>query len=56
MYSTPYYLHGLRQMGFRTFGSWWDESYDEELNPEKRRDKILTVIRKLRNNCFFEII
>lgn len=55
MYSTPYYLHGLRQMGFRTFGSWWDESYDEELNPEKRRDKILTVIRKLRNRPLIDL-
>lgn len=49
MYSTPYYLEGLKQLGFKTFSAWIDESYDKEVNPEKRRDKILGVINKLKN-------
>ena len=49
MYSTPYYLEGLKQLGFKTFSGWIDESYDKEENPEKRREMILTVINKLKN-------
>ncbi len=35
-------------MGFRTFASVFDESYDQELNPNKRIDKIVSLCRYLR--------
>ena len=37
-------LEYLRQHGFKTFGDFWDESYDLEENHERRLQKILQVI------------
>lgn len=34
----------LRNYGFKTFGEFWDESYDEERDPHKRLDKIFNLI------------
>ncbi|NBP58832.1 hypothetical protein EBU71_20265, partial [bacterium] len=31
-------------LGFKTFGEFWDESYDDELNHEQRLIKIFKVI------------
>ena len=42
--STPYFLKQLRAWGFQTFGDFWDESYDEEIDDDKRLDKILEVM------------
>lgn len=40
----PKTLALLRQVGFKTFSDFWDESYDEEINNEKRLLKILDTI------------
>lgn len=45
--STPHSLALLRKAGFRTFGKWWDESYDRELNHTKRLDAILRLVDQL---------
>lgn len=37
----------LRKYGFKTFGDYWDESYDDEQDPHKRLDKIFDLIREL---------
>jgi hypothetical protein len=42
------YLKKLREMGFRTFDSVFDESYDQESDPNKRIDKIVSLCRHLR--------
>ena len=42
------YLKKLREMGFRTFDSVFDESYDLEQNPNKRIEKIVSLCRYLR--------
>jgi hypothetical protein len=42
------YLKKLREMGFRTFDSVFDESYDQEPDPDKRIDKIVSLCRHLR--------
>jgi hypothetical protein len=42
------YLKKLREMGFRTFDSVFDESYDQELDPNKRIEKIVSLCRHLR--------
>ena len=34
----------LHRQGFETFGDLWDESYDKELQPKKRLDKICDTI------------
>ena len=42
------YLKKLREMGFRTFDSVFDESYDLEQNPNKRIEKIVSLCQHLR--------
>lgn len=42
--SPPYGLKLLKEMGFRTFDQWWDESYDTELSHIKRMEKICEVM------------
>lgn len=42
------YLKKLREMGFRTFNSVFDESYDMEQNPDRRIEKIVSLCRYLR--------
>jgi hypothetical protein len=42
--SGPLYLKKLHQLGFKTFDKWWDESYDLELDYEKRRDMVYSII------------
>ena len=36
-------LHYLHELGFQTFGDYWDESYDRELNCKKRFAKIMEI-------------
>lgn len=40
----PYSLRYLKEMGYKTFDRWWDESYDNETNHLKRFDKIVDII------------
>lgn len=40
----PYTLKYLKEQGFQTFSEFWDESYDEIENHEKRMLKILELI------------
>lgn len=40
----PYTLQYLQEQGFKTFGQFWDESYDVETDHQKRLLKILNVI------------
>lgn len=40
----PKTLLYLKSLGFKTFGEFWDESYDDELNHEQRLIKIFKVI------------
>jgi hypothetical protein len=42
--STPNSLKYLKMHGFKTFDRWWDESYDQEEDHEKRILKIFDVI------------
>ena len=42
------YLKKLREMGFRTFDSVFDESYDEEPDPDRRIEKIVSLCQNLR--------
>tara|TARA_Y100000592_G_scaffold13054_1_gene18415 strand:+ start:2879 stop:3925 length:1047 start_codon:yes stop_codon:yes gene_type:complete len=43
------YLQKLREMGFKTFGSYFDESYDIEKDAFKRIDKICLLCKDLMN-------
>lgn len=45
--AAPGNLEYLRSYGFRTFGDWIDESYDQEIDPDKRMDKIIAQLEQL---------
>ncbi len=44
------YLQKLREMGFKTFSAYFDESYDLEADPDKRVDKIVSLCASLKDN------
>lgn len=37
-------LKSIKDLGFKTFDSWWDEGYDTETNPIKRLEQICAVL------------
>ena len=41
------FLEQLRKFGYKTFSDWFDESYDKELNQDKRLDMVINEIKKL---------
>ena len=41
------YLQKLKEMGFKTFSQYFDESYDLELDPDKRISKIVNLCENL---------
>ena len=45
--STPFFLKKLRELGFKTFDKWWDESYDEIEDDNKRIEKIQSLVLEL---------
>jgi hypothetical protein len=47
VYSTPYFLKNLKELGFTTYDSLWDESYDLEFNYKKRAAMIVDLCNQL---------
>jgi hypothetical protein len=47
MVGSPGMLAELRKQGFYTFGSWWDESYDNETNLDKCIHQIVNELKRL---------
>ena len=45
------YLQKLREMGFKTFGNYFDESYDLEKDSDKRIDSLVTLCKNLKEKC-----
>lgn len=45
----PHYLKEIRNMGFKTFDGFIDESYDEELDDKIRLEKIIKEIIRISN-------
>jgi hypothetical protein len=45
--SQPGFLKQLKKFGYKTFDKWFDESYDQELDINKRLELILIEIKKL---------
>lgn len=43
----PHLLRRLRDNGFKTFGYWWDESYDDIKDPQQRFYAVCQVIKYL---------
>ena len=55
MVSAPFTLEYLHRLGFKTFGDWWDESYDIETDHEKRILTIFNVIEYINNKSIEEL-
>jgi hypothetical protein len=49
VFGNPKTLELLRSLGYATFSNWIDESYDEELDPEKKYYKIMSSITEFIN-------
>jgi hypothetical protein len=47
--SNPYTLKKLRSMGYKTFDTLWDESYDEEFDCHQRMEKIIKLVEDINN-------
>jgi hypothetical protein len=43
----PHSLKKLRELGFKTFSQWWDESYDEEADFTRRYEKIVKLMEDI---------
>jgi hypothetical protein len=43
----PGILKHLRSMGFKTFHGWWDESYDDILDPNERFSALLKLYEEI---------
>lgn len=48
--TAPFYLKYLKNFGFETYYNFFDESYDNELQLEKRIDLMLDVVKDIKNS------
>lgn len=55
LFAPPCSLEYLHKLGFKTFGEFWDESYDQELNHELRLLKIFDVIDHIDNMTYYDV-
>lgn len=51
----PNSLMYLRSYGFRTFGNWWDESYDTIEDPQERMQAIADIVNSIGNKSIEEL-
>ena len=51
----PHTLEHLKSLGFKTFEKYWDESYDQEENHEKRLIKIFQLINEISKKSIDEL-
>ena len=51
----PKTLQYVREEGFKTFGDFWDESYDQCMNHEDRMIKIYRVIDHINSKSFVDL-
>jgi hypothetical protein len=47
IFGNPHSLKKLKELGYKTFDKWWDESYDNEININKRFDKIVNILEEI---------
>jgi hypothetical protein len=55
MLGTPGSILHLKNLGFKTFNRWWDESYDLELNHAKRLQKVYYIAEEILNKSMLEL-
>jgi hypothetical protein len=49
MIAAPYSLRHVKDLGFKTFDEFWDETYDNETNNIIRMNKIVELVRSISN-------
>ena len=47
--ATQNFLKNLKQLGFKTYSTFWNEDYDLEPNHQKRIDKVVELCNNLKN-------
>ena len=51
----PNSLELLKHWGLKTFDRWWDESYDKEIDPVKRLDKVIDIVDSINKKSYEEL-
>ena len=51
----PKTLEYFKSFGYQTFSDFWDESYDDELDHDKRLAKLLTLVNSILNKPIEEL-
>jgi hypothetical protein len=47
IFGNPHSLKKLKELGYKTFDKWWDESYDKELDVNSRFKKIISILEEI---------
>jgi len=47
IFGNPHSIKKLKELGYKTFDRWWDESYDNEIDINKRFDKIVDILEQI---------
>ena len=47
--SSAGYLKKLKELGFKTFNNWWDETYDDVIDLNERIHKLIKTIKYINN-------
>jgi hypothetical protein len=47
IFGNPDTLKKLKELGYKTFDKWWDESYDVEIDVNKRFHKIVNILEQI---------
>jgi hypothetical protein len=51
----PGCLQHLKDLGFKTFNKWWNESYDLELDNAKRLQQVYYITENILNTPFEDL-
>jgi hypothetical protein len=51
----PGSLSYLRSYGFKTFGDWWDESYDTIEDPQQRMKAIANIVNTIGHQNLYQL-
>lgn len=52
---SPFILESCKSLGFKTFDMFWDESYDNEIDNDKRMQMLLGLLNNLSNKSIQEV-
>lgn len=55
MLGGPHYLKYLKKIGFKTFDSIWDESYDDIIDNNLRMNAVIDIIKNINNKTIMEL-